>query len=575
MDKRTIIGFILIALIIIFYPAYMNWITGGRKAQKPPIQRKTVTDTTQGIAPPLGEEKKAESRGVVSPKEFERKVGVLVPADTTLTEKDITVDTKLYTAKFTTKGGELKSFVLKKFQYSEGGEIELLPSETKPSLNLIFPDSDLYLSMFNFAVDKERLLIDKTTPTGTVEFTLNTESGIQIIKRYKFYNDRYDFDLEFEISNLNQIDLGRKYLFVWSSGLRSTEKNRAEDLSYFSAYSMMGTELSEMKSFQQPKGAEVGIMQESGSGETKWVAERTKYFVAALVPISRSSSGFIAAGQRWVEFKGKERFETKNISVSLEMPTEKGISLKDKFMIYIGPIDYHTLKSYKIGLENIVNLGWKIIRPFSIAILWLFGNLHKVIPNYGVVIILFTILIKIAFHPLTRKSTKATLKMQELQPKLAELKERYKKDPGRLNQETMKLYKQAGVNPLGGCLPLLFQMPIFYALFVVFRSTIELRGAKFIFWLKDLSQMDPYYVLPIVMAITMFWQQKISIKDPKQAALVYLMPIMFFFFFFKFPAGLTLYWTVFNILSLIETYYFKQKGLHPSSLVSPPASAKA
>jgi YidC/Oxa1 family membrane protein insertase len=575
VDKRTIIGFILIALIIIFYPAYMNWITGGKKAQKPPIQRKTVTDTTQGIAPPLVEEKKAESQGGVSPEKFERKAGVLVPADTTLTEKDITVDTKLYTAKFTTKGGELKSFVLKKFQYSEGGEIELLPSETKPSLNLIFPDSDLYLSMFNFAVDKEKLLIYKTTPTGTVEFTLNTESGIQIIKRYNFYNDRYDFDLEFEINNLNQLDLGRKYLFVWSSGLKSTEKNRSEDLSYFSAYSMMGTELAEIKSFQQPKGAEVGIMQESGSGETKWVAERTKYFVAALVPISRNGSGFIASGQRLVEFKDKTRFETKNISVSLEMPLEKGISLKDKFMIYVGPIDYHTLKSYKVGLESIVNLGWKIIRPFSIGILWLFVSLHKVIPNYGVVIILFTILIKIAFHPLTHKSTKATLKMQELQPKLAELKEKYKKDPARLNQETMKLYKQAGVNPLGGCLPLLFQMPIFYALFVVFRSTIELRGAKFVFWLKDLSQMDPYYVLPIVMAITMFWQQKISIKDPKQAALVYLMPIMFFFFFFKFPAGLTLYWTMFNILSLIETYYFKQKGLHPSSLTFKPAPAKA
>jgi YidC/Oxa1 family membrane protein insertase len=570
VDKRTIIAFILIALIIIFYPVYMDWITGGKKAQKPPVQREIPTDTTQQIAPPLVEEGK-----VVPTQGVEQKVGVLMPTNTTLEEKIIEVDTKLYTAKFTTQGGELKSFVLKKYQYSEGGEIELLPSDTPPSLNLFFPDSNLSLSAFNFQVDKDTLLLDEATSTGTIDFTLNTSSGARIIKRYIFNNDRYDFDLEFEIINQSQLDLGRKYLLVWSSGLRSTEKNRSEDLSYFSAYSMMGTELAETKSFQQPKGAEVGILQEAGSGETKWVATRTKYFVVSLVPISRTASGFIASGQRWVEFRGKEKFETKNISVSLEMPTEKGTSFKDKFMIYIGPIDYLTLKSYKIGLENIVNLGWKIIRPFSIAILWLFVNLHKVIPNYGVVIILFTILIKIAFHPLTHKSTKATLKMQELQPKLAELKEKYKKDPARLNQETMKLYKQAGVNPLGGCLPLLFQMPIFYALFVVFRSTIELRGAKFVFWLKDLSQMDPYYVLPIVMAITMFWQQKITIKDPKQAALVYLMPIMFFFFFFKFPAGLTLYWTMFNLLSLIETYYFKHKGLHPSSLAFQRQPAKA
>jgi YidC/Oxa1 family membrane protein insertase len=224
-----------------------------------------------------------------------------------------------------------------------------------------------------------------------------------------------------------------------------------------------------------------------------------------------------------------------------------------------------------MDLDRMVNLGWKIIRPFSIGILWFFVNLHKIIPNYGLVIIVFTILIKVVFHPLTHKSTKATLKMQELQPKLAQLKEKLKKDPARLNQETMKMYKQSGVNPLGGCLPLLFQMPIFYALFVVFRSTIELRGARFAFWLTDLSQKDPYYVLPIIMAGTMFWQQKITIKDPKQAMLVYLMPIMFFFFFYNFPAGLTLYWTVFNALSLIETYYFKHKGMHPSALSAQPA----
>jgi YidC/Oxa1 family membrane protein insertase len=149
--------------------------------------------------------------------------------------------------------------------------------------------------------------------------------------------------------------------------------------------------------------------------------------------------------------------------------------------------------------------------------------------------------------------------MQDLQPKMAALKEKYKKDPQRMNQEIMKLYKDEKVNPFGGCLPLLLQMPLFYGLFVVFRSTIELRGAKFIFWLNDLSQMDKYYILPVIMAVTMFWQQKMTIKDPKQMAMVYMMPILFFFLFKSFPAGLTLYWTFFNILSLIEQYYIKSK----------------
>jgi YidC/Oxa1 family membrane protein insertase len=570
VDKRTVIGFILIAVIIILYPTYMEWITGGKKAQRPLIEQEGAVDTVRQVPPPVVEEKRAEAAGEVA-----TEVGVLAPADTTVQEEIVTIDTKLYTAQFTTKGGELKSFVLKQYQYSDGGNIELLPSGTPTALSLSFPHEDLSLSALNFDVDREELLLDERNPTGTIEFTLNTESGIQIVKKYTFCSDRYDFGLDFEISNPSGQDLGRKYLFGWSSGLRPTEENLGEDLRYFSAFSMMGTELDETKDFKKTEGTEVEIMQESGSGDTKWVATRTKYFLASLVPVSRTGSGFVASGKRWVEFMGEERRETKNINVSLEMPLQRGSSLSDKFMIYVGPIDYRTLKSYDIGLERTVNLGWSVIRPFSIAILWILVNLHKAIPNYGVVIILFTVLMKVVFHPLTHKSTKSMLKMQELQPKMAALKEKFKKDPARLNKETMKLYKEAGANPLGGCLPLLLQMPVFWAFFTLFRSTIELRQASFILWLKDLSQHDPIYVLPIVMAATMFWQQKITIRDPKQAALVYLMPIMFFFFFFKFPAGLTLYWTVFNILSLIETYYFKRKGLHPSSLARQPAPVKA
>jgi YidC/Oxa1 family membrane protein insertase len=288
------------------------------------------------------------------------------------------------------------------------------------------------------------------------------------------------------------------------------------------------------------------------------VATRSKYFLASLVPLSKAGSGFKAEGIREVKYLQNKKLEKKKISVSLEIPIS-GDSLQDRFMVYIGPIDYHVLKNYKIGLENLVDLGWKIIKPFSLAVLWVFVNLHKVIPNYGLVIIVFTILIKILFHPLTHKSVTSAAKMQNLQPKMAALKEKYKKDPQRMNQEIMKLYKDEKVNPFGGCLPLLLQMPLFYGLFVVFRSTIELRGANFIFWLNDLSQMDKYYVLPVIMAVTMFWQQKMTIKDPKQMAMVYMMPILFFFLFKSFPAGLTLYWTFFNILSLIEQYYIKSK----------------
>jgi len=569
VDKRTIIGFVLIGLIIILYPLYMEWMGGGKKAPQIPVEPPSEVDTVRRAPIPVEEAKE------IPPAESEVQAAGLALVDVLEEEKTVRVETDLYTAVFSSRGGVLQSFTLKKYAHWEGGEIQLLPSDrTRSSLNLSFPDSNISLKSFNFRVDREKLTLDRGASSGSINFTLTTQSGIEIAKRYTFFSQRYDFELEFEIRGSGQLDFGRKYLLGWASGLNSTEKNRKDDLGYFSAYSMMGTELSEVKKFDQPKGAEEGVLQEVASGETKWVAVRTKYFVAALVPLYGKGTGFSASGRRSFTVAEGEEVENKSIGVSLEMPLERTVGLSEKFMVYVGPVHYQTLKGYGVGLDRIVNLGWKIIRPFSIGILWLFLQLNKIIPNYGLVIIIFTILMKAAFHPLSRKSTKATLRMQELQPKLAALKEKHKKEPARLNQETMKLYKQSGVNPLGGCLPLLFQMPVFYALFVVFRSTIELRGAKFILWLTDLSQMDPYYVLPVVMAATMFWQQKITIKDPKQAMLVYFMPVLFFFFFFKFPAGLTLYWTMFNILSLIETYYFKSKGLHPSSLKAQPAPVK-
>ena len=569
MDKRTIIGFILIGLIIILYPLYMEWMDGGKKARQIPLEPPSEVDTVRRAPIPAQEARE------MPPAESEIQAAGLALIDTLEEEKTVRVETELYTAVFSSRGGVLRSFALKKYQHWEGGEIQLLPSDpTRSSLNLSFPDSNISLKSFNFRVDREKLTLDRSASSGSVNFTLTTQSGTEITKRYTFFSQRYDFELEFEIRGSGPVDFGRKYVLSWDSGLNSTEKNRKDDLGYFSAYSMMGTELSEIKKFEKSETTDFRILREVGFGDTKWVAVRTKYFVAALVPLSGKGTGFSASGRSSFTVGEGGEVENKKIGVSLEMPLERTAGLSEKFLVYVGPVHYQTLKGYGVGLDRIVNLGWKIIRPFSIGILWLFLQLNKIIPNYGLVIIVFTILMKAAFHPLSRKSTKATLRMQELQPRLAALKEKHKKEPARLNQETMKLYKQSGVNPLGGCLPLLFQMPVFYALFVVFRSTIELRGAKFILWLTDLSQMDPYYVLPVVMAATMFWQQKITIKDPKQAMLVYFMPILFFFFFFKFPAGLTLYWTMFNILSLIETYYFKSKGLHPSSLKAQPAPVK-
>jgi YidC/Oxa1 family membrane protein insertase len=542
LDKRSIIGLLLVALIIILYPYYVQLITGQK-----------------GIPPQKESERVSPDSLALQEKVPEPDIEALTelpPSASALPEEEVFVENSLYKGVFSSKGAILKSLILKKFEYSQDGLIEIIPRDSVYPLNVSFPDIALDLSKFDFIPDKESLSLSLSKPVDTLTFTFSGED-ISVVKKFIFFEDKYDFQLQLEVSSKDK-NLGRNYFLSWNSGVTPTETNLQEDLSHFAAYSLQGTEMVKINKFEEPKGSDIGKMDEHRTGDTKWVATRSKYFLASLVPLSKEAVGFKAEGSKTVKYLNDKKLENKKIGVSLEVPSS-GNSVEDGFMIYVGPIDYHILKDYKIGLENLVDLGWKIIKPFSLAVLWILVNLHKIIPNYGLVIIVFTILLKVLFHPLTHKSVTSATKMQDLQPKMAAIKEKYKKDPQRMNQEIMKLYKDQGVNPFGGCLPLLIQMPVFYGLFVIFRSTIELRGANFIFWLNDLSQMDKYYILPIIMAVTMFWQQKMTIKDPKQMPMVYLMPILFFFLFKSFPAGLTLYWTFFNILSLIEQYYIKSK----------------
>ena len=185
--------------------------------------------------------------------------------------------------------------------------------------------------------------------------------------------------------------------------------------------------------------------------------------------------------------------------------------------------------------------------------------LYKVFPNYGVVIIIFSILVKVVVYPLTHKSYTASAEMQKLQPKIAALRERHKDDPQKLNRATMRLYKEHGVSPLGGCLPMLVQMPVFIALYRTLSSMIELRQAEFVWWLTDLSRPDPLKVLPILMGLTSFIQQKMMMKDPKQKAMVYIMPVFMTFIFLRFASGLVLYWTMFNVLSAVQQFVTERR----------------
>ena len=244
--------------------------------------------------------------------------------------------------------------------------------------------------------------------------------------------------------------------------------------------------------------------------------------------------------------------------MELEGTTRGGVVSED-YTLYVGPIEYDLLAPLGRGVVRAVDMGNKYLRPIGRLVLLFLTHVHTVIPNYGIVIMLFAVAMKILLHPLTRKSMQSMKMMQELQPKMAAIKEKYKNNAQKQQQETMKLYREHGVNPLGGCLPLVLQMPIFFAMYPVLRSSIYLRGATFIPGIvEDLSQGNT--ILPILMGITQFISTKMMATENQNKMLMYGMPVFMTYIFFRLPSGLVLYWFTYNLLQIVQQLWQKQRA---------------
>jgi YidC/Oxa1 family membrane protein insertase len=245
-----------------------------------------------------------------------------------------------------------------------------------------------------------------------------------------------------------------------------------------------------------------------------------------------------------------------------EITIKPGETIKMNIKFYSGPKDYELLKSFKNGLHLSIDFGF--FAPLAKIANLLLKTLYKYTHNYGFAIILLSIIVQVVMLPLSLKSYKAMAIMKEMQPRMKEIQERYKKDPQRMNIEMMKLYKEYGANPFSGCWPMLLQIPIFFALFTTLRNSWDLHGAKFIFWIKDLSAKDPYYVLPIIMGALMYLQNYLTPQtstDPSQTVIMKWMPLIFTFLFLTFPSGLVLYWIVNSVFSILQNYYLKKNSL--------------
>ncbi|MGA1823279.1 MAG: membrane protein insertase YidC [bacterium] len=373
-----------------------------------------------------------------------------------------------------------------------------------------------------------------------IEFIFIDSKGLQITKSLEFNENDYQVKLNIEIKNLTQKKINKDYFLVWEQIFDESEGRGHRN------FIGAGFFLNNKK-----KSFKIGKIKDTikNNYNIGWISLENNYFTSCIIPLQDDHESIIL----------KKRINEKysKLSIGIKYPSKlilPGSIVKDEYLIYMGPKLERELVKVDQNLKYVINYGFFsfLARPTILLLRFI----YKYIPNYGWAIILLTILTKIIFYPLTEKSFQSMKKMQTLQPKIAEIKKKYKNDMVQINQETMALYKEHHVNPMGGCLPMLIQIPVFFALYEALLVAIEIRGAPFMFWITDLSAMDPLLITPIIMGVTMFFQQKTMSTsiDPAQAKLFAIMPIMFTFFFLGFPSGLVLYWMLNNILTIGHQY---------------------
>ena len=567
-DKRTLLAFLFIGLIFLLLPYYNEWLGLNPKPQppsqesvpqKPVPKTDPIADEQSEVEliqdPEAAEQLHSEGLSPVKSQGIER---VESAESTSFIPEEIVVQTPLQSFVISTKGGTIISCKLLKYRYVDGSIIELLPpAGSGLGIHLQRANHREDISLAEFVANQSSLQVGPGEER-TLTMVVQLGGGKRLEKVLTFNGDRYGFDLQVRHEGF---DDDTEAILTWENGIAFTEREPEIDLPEMRAFAYINEERVELK----VDDGETDELEDKGL--LKWAGIRNKYFLISCVPADREQrSRVVLQGNN--QLAGVEPDYSFQIGRRLERYSSWNNT------IYLGPLNYDELIGYDAELEQAIDFGWPIVSQISRFLLILFIATYQYIPNYGWIIVLFAVVIKIIVYPLTHKTYESAAKMQEIQPKIAALRDKYKNDNQRLSRETMKLYKEEGVNPLGGCLPLLLQMPIFISLYNLFGKTIELRQAPFTLWIQDLSLPDELiigsfglHVLPLLMAASMLIQQKMTMKDPKQAVLVYMMPAVMIFIFWSMSSGLVLYWTTFNVLTIgqqLLVNHFKKKAA-PSS----------
>jgi YidC/Oxa1 family membrane protein insertase len=483
--------------------------------------------------------------------------------------KEIVVETDLVRATINTAGGVITRWELKHYREADKTEVGVgafyrrITGQTKPEehpkkelgnvelvpvydtierkdmvapLTLVPLDKNLAaLGQVEYKADRDRIRLSADKPVETIVLTYAGPAGIRIEKKLTFHNDGYAVEVNVAAAGFDGYTLSLGTDFGLADKISSDASGRVGMVA-----------LADNKSISEKLDSLKGEAQFAGT--IGWVGQADKYFTATLV----TSGNGIITSRKTAAAKPVGDLLTTDLTVK-----EKADSRA--FTLYAGPKSYRLLEAQGHGMEQMVDYGW-----FSILakpMFWLLEKFFLFTKNYGIAIILLTIVVRILLFYPSLKSATAMEEMKKIQPQLMALREKYKKDPNRMNQEMMKLYKEHKVNPLGGCLPMLLQLPFFVALYNVLSVSIELRQASFLsFWIKDLSVHDPYYILPVLMGVSMIFTMKMTstTPDPQQAKIMMFMNIAFIFLFAWLPAGLLLYITLSNVLSIVQQLYVRK-----------------
>ncbi|MDY6880472.1 MAG: membrane protein insertase YidC [Desulfatiglans sp.] len=548
MEKRTILAFILSFLVLILWSYFFGPTKEQGSKKEVPTERGTPPAATEGE--PIH---KPTHPPVYSTSED--KAGTPVY---NIEKKEIEVETPLFKAILTNVGPTIKSFRLKAYHKTtdpDSPPIELvnLKNDRGGVITAGFDRSDAaQMDKKVYEVDSPSLQLGPGASPKKLTFYSTDSDGVSIRQTFQFYSDQYRIDFTIEVVNKSERPMEGTFTTVLKA-LPPEEKG--------SYYSFVGLALLVDDELEEVKIKKTSD-EKDFEGVIDWIAYEDDFFISAVVPEKEKGKSFHGRLLSSGFLKGTHM----SAPVSLN-PYEKASS---KYALYLGPRDLGILKDFGSKLDRAVDFGWTDI--IAKPLLYLLRFFNGYINNYGVSIILLTILIKILFWPLTHKSYKSMKEMQKLQPRMAKIREKYKGNKEQINKEMMALYKTYKVNPMGGCLPMIIQLPVFFALFRLLGSAIELRHAPFMLWINDLSAPDrlfnfsfsipfmkePYGipVLTLLMGASMFVQQKMTPTpgDPTQAKIMMFLPIIFTFMFINFPSGLVLYWLVNNILSIGQQY---------------------